>query len=548
MTVEQLLRRESNRVRDVVERIAAADVRLWTVVALVVFSILFWAAARNASVFVDGVRYHFLDDDQMISMRYARNFAEGHGLVWNPGGERVEGYTNFGWTLVMAAAHVAGASDANAALYVRGVNWLLAGLVLLLTVRLLVTLGIDRGVPAGAALLTLALSYDLLFWAINGFETTLLTAIFLWGLLRALDDAREGCLRASTCLLAGLLPVVRADAFDLTAAVVLTAVALGARRRWWLAALAALPLALHIGFRLSYYGEYLPNTYYLKVAGRQGLFIRGLGNIKGFVATYTVVAVLAAAAAAFARDRRSRVLSVLVVFGFARLTLVGPDIFGGFRFLAPYLPVLLVAAVAGIERVAAGSRPATLTMAMLLLLTTTFSTGINGTASFRQLVSLNGVPTASTVAGVLVNRHALPDSRIVVVAAGCISYFSRREAIDMLGKSDRHVARVPEVRGGPTGHNRFDVNWTLRERPDIIASFGPQILAIAAGPVLSAANATPERDYGAALVLNPIFVREYRDHAIPVAYLLKRGALFVHEHSPERTRLQDWHQPVVSSP
>ena len=41
------------------------------------------------------------DDDQMISMRYARNLVEGHGLAWNPG-ERVEGYADPLQTCVMA--------------------------------------------------------------------------------------------------------------------------------------------------------------------------------------------------------------------------------------------------------------------------------------------------------------------------------------------------------------------------------------------------------------------------------------------------------------
>ena len=186
------MRRGRQGVRHTVAKLVTADIRLWTVLALVIFSVLFWAAARDASVSVDGVRYHFLDDDQMISMRYARNLAEGHGLVWNPGGEHVEGYTNFGWTLVMAAIHRLGAGDATAAFWVRSVNWVLAGSILLLTLRLLTTLEIDRGIAAGAVLLTLALSYDFLFWAINGFETTLLTALFLWGLLRALEDARLG--------------------------------------------------------------------------------------------------------------------------------------------------------------------------------------------------------------------------------------------------------------------------------------------------------------------------------------------------------------------
>ena len=43
----------------------------------------------------------WLTDDAFISFRYARNLLDGHGLVFNPG-ERVEGYTNFLWTLELA--------------------------------------------------------------------------------------------------------------------------------------------------------------------------------------------------------------------------------------------------------------------------------------------------------------------------------------------------------------------------------------------------------------------------------------------------------------
>jgi hypothetical protein len=42
----------------------------------------------------------FIWDDPFISFRYAYNLVHGNGLVWNVG-ERVEGYTNFLWTLLM---------------------------------------------------------------------------------------------------------------------------------------------------------------------------------------------------------------------------------------------------------------------------------------------------------------------------------------------------------------------------------------------------------------------------------------------------------------
>src|SRR5207253_1595485 len=66
----------------------------------VLFAGLFALGVLSNSAVVKGVRYFWLDDDQMISMRYARNLAHGHGLTWNPG-EYVEGYTNFLWTVIM---------------------------------------------------------------------------------------------------------------------------------------------------------------------------------------------------------------------------------------------------------------------------------------------------------------------------------------------------------------------------------------------------------------------------------------------------------------
>ncbi|MBM4014210.1 MAG: hypothetical protein FJ293_04500, partial [Planctomycetes bacterium] len=45
-----------------------------------------------------------LDDDMMITLRYARNLAAGAGLVWNPG-EQVEGITNLLWALLLAPLH-----------------------------------------------------------------------------------------------------------------------------------------------------------------------------------------------------------------------------------------------------------------------------------------------------------------------------------------------------------------------------------------------------------------------------------------------------------
>src|SRR5437870_9145345 len=56
----------------------------------------------------------FVIDDAFISFRYAENLVRGYGLVYNPG-ERVEGYTNFLWVLLIAGFHALGADSLSAA-------------------------------------------------------------------------------------------------------------------------------------------------------------------------------------------------------------------------------------------------------------------------------------------------------------------------------------------------------------------------------------------------------------------------------------------------
>src|SRR5690349_2759603 len=95
---------------------AARDLRAWldgaplsaslelTLGLLAPMVITIAAALRVAS---------FTIDDAYISFRYAENLANGNGLVYNVG-ERVEGYTNFLWTVLLAAAVKLGAAPAAA--------------------------------------------------------------------------------------------------------------------------------------------------------------------------------------------------------------------------------------------------------------------------------------------------------------------------------------------------------------------------------------------------------------------------------------------------
>jgi len=66
-------------------------------------NIIFWALTGIATLIgvfhASSIKY--VNDDCFISFRYAKNLINGLGLVYNAG-ERVEGYTNFLWTMLIA--------------------------------------------------------------------------------------------------------------------------------------------------------------------------------------------------------------------------------------------------------------------------------------------------------------------------------------------------------------------------------------------------------------------------------------------------------------
>ena len=63
-----------------------------------------WAAALALCVIGlwQAFQLRWVADDAFISFRYAAQALGGHGLVFNPG-ERVEGYSNFLWTVLVLA-------------------------------------------------------------------------------------------------------------------------------------------------------------------------------------------------------------------------------------------------------------------------------------------------------------------------------------------------------------------------------------------------------------------------------------------------------------
>ena len=77
-------------------------------------------------------------------------------------------------------------------------------------------------------------------------------------------------------------------------------------------------------------------------------------------------------------------------------------------------------------------------------------------------------------AGLELGRYADPRGSVAVASAGAVTYYSGLRGVDVLGKSDRHVALLRPYAGIGSdtvtpGHSKYDLRYSLIQlRPDAI--------------------------------------------------------------------------------
>ncbi len=456
----------------------------------------------------DGTRRFCLVDDAMISMRYAWNLSHGHGLVWNVG-EHVEGYSNPAWVLVMAAVtRFADKSTSCLVVQILGALLALASAVLAASIaNQLPSRAVSehsaarRLVPAVVFAATLTY-YPLVFWSLFGMETGLLTVLLLSAARLALRQRPP--LGAVSSLLA-IAYLTRADAILVSGVLIgylgARELVRGARaeRLRRLATLTA-PLATvmltHLTFRQFYYGELLPNTYLLRLADYPlaERLLNGLTFAAPF-AKQSLIAYLLCLGAAFVwRCPRSFLLFGLGFVSALYQVYVGGDPWPFWRLATPGVPLVLAAGLAGsihavegwlvrlvsrrranarIARCALGLAVAGATLSVVASLNWQFRSRWVGTSDPTAGWSRRNVWTADFLSDAI-----RPGGRIGVVWAGTIPYYSGLAAIDFLGRSDKHVARVPADFSGAVSwsgmtsvpaHNKYDLDYSIKElQPDYI--------------------------------------------------------------------------------
>ena len=408
-------------------------------------------------------------DDAWISLRYADNLASGHGLVFNPG-ERVEGFTNLLWTLLGAGVLRLGLPPVLAVKMTGG----LCALGLLVSARLALA---DAGLGERSRLVVgvvLATCVVVPYWSLSGLETV----PYAWAVLegtrrfaRAVADGRS-CSPGGAAALA-LATLLRPEG---AAYVVLLGIATawaflrrsparaGLRDLAVSAGIYLVPVGAWQVVRVTWYGEWLPNTFFAKVGGGAWVLARGLEYLRdGLVETPAVALLLGLAIAAPAARRPIVGLcSLLVAFQLAYVVKIGGDFMGQSRFLVPIVPLLCVAWGAAVhDRTRLLAVTAVAAMALGLLPYVTQGLGHEHDGHLRRYER-----AADWIA-----IHTPPDALIATPAIGVIGYVSRRPILDVFGLIDPEIARHTtsdyELRG-PSGHDRAHPSYVLSRAPEMV--------------------------------------------------------------------------------
>jgi len=433
-------------------------------------------ALAGAFVYADRFLWNSVDD-AYIFMRYADNWLAGHGPVFNPG-ERVEGYTSFGWLAMLTGLMGLGIPGPAAVKVLAG----LFGVgTVVLTWLLGRRLGGERSWAGPGAAWLVALNGSFQFWHLAGaMETGALAACLAGGFYLLLgregaDKRHRGGELLGAGALFGLGFLVRPEG-ALFALAGLAWLVFRKDRSWPRVFIFLAPLAALAGgqllFRLLYYGDWVPNTFYVKTGLNWRLAERGLGDL-GWFLLFTAPP-LACLAAVRWRNQGRRLWPMLAGTAAYWLFFV---IIGGdwmvFRLLVPTLPLVFVASALGAERLLERLPRKKLTVPAALVV---FFAGSWALSTFwsEPAITFSDLRYYSErlhATARWLGENADLDDTVAVTIAGVIPYFTGLETVDMLGLSDAHIARegvkIPGL--GKPGHECYDSEYVLGRAPEWIA-------------------------------------------------------------------------------
>ncbi len=441
-----------------------------------------WLAATTAAflllIFWQRVFHLVPIDDAHIFLRYAGNCALGLGPVFNPG-ERVEGFSSPLWLAILVLGPLAAPGSTSFSLVA-------GALCASLTIATVVTEALKSRVSPALAWGSgafLATSPGVVYWASSGMDTALFSFLACAALLRLCGDLARGRVTPVTATLLSGVCLARMEGLLLVAVAISFCWVRQRSVQWRWLILPIIACVVTIIARRLYYGDWLPNTYYAKVAGARSLVLdNGLRYCWHLVGTYgpLMIATTACLSLSFKTTVFRNYLPCIafVPIWFAYVIWTGGDHFAMGRLMQPVMPILLYGGLLGLAGIRSSARrikPVALGALILALLTTGILewTREGALARSEMIAATNWHELGKWL------RHRVPaEGWIAAVPIGGIGSGSGHPILDLTGLTDPVIAKSGSVDPhGRPAHLKFHSEYVLRRAPAVIfLNFGaPQV-------------------------------------------------------------------------
>jgi len=436
----------------------------------------------------------FVQDDAFISYRYSSNLARGEGLVWNPG-ERIEGYTNFLWVLLISVP-IYLRIDPVIASQALGLLFALGSYVSTYKLSVLI---LRSNAYALLIILLLGTNYTFSAYATGGLGTQMQTFFVITSIYLVVSMIRsENCrifhlivfsLLFSASMLSRLDSVVPFSVLFPVLFWHLLRQNISLRDKVYRAVLLLLPSVIILGtwlvWKYTYYGELLPNTYYVKV-GSPTSQTRGIVYLYKFFESYFLIPFIFLLTFHLRQLLSASVMRILLAISFLwclYVVKIGGD-FMEFRFLVPILPVSFIL----IGKLILSTRDRRARRALIAMV---FLGSVHHVSTFRHAHGIESITSLKMhlqddgqnwirIGKILGETFSdgISEITIATAPAGAIPYYSDLNTVDMLGLNDKWIARNGSIIGVRPGHQRLATHEYLVERNVNLVIGYPQVHSI----------------------------------------------------------------------
>ncbi len=464
----------------------------------------------------------------MTGMRYAYNLAHGYGLVFNPNSEPIEGITNPLWVFFMAVFHLLPIPLEKISVFIQISGAIFTAGALYFIKKIAELISKSAPLVVFSSLFLSAFYFPLINWnLVQGTEVSLLMLIISWTTFLTLKSAKNKQFSPLLFLLLGIGTLIRMD-FLLSAVIMVMFLFIADKKNRKKNILIgfSIPLvfiAVQEVFRIWYYHDILPNTYYQKMTGypplkriARGFYVAlksfspnsismNYSRVLQFFARIFILIILITPFAYSFIKKNKQLMLLLGLFTAQEIysIYIGGDVWeyygGANRFIAFTMPLFFISLMVTLYSFRTtlkkyysrfGNKYKIIEVIAIVMIFILLNRANQDELPRLFLimkpttVDINQVNQTRTKLAYDLKEVVTPNAKVAIAASGLIPYFVHNYFCDTLGKSDRTIAHMPaimdqkypsiikEYTSFQPGHMKWDYPHIVNDcKPDIFGDF-----------------------------------------------------------------------------